>query len=30
MQSHELLRDVFENTSPKQVATDLGLSASMI
>ena len=30
MQSHELLRDIFENTSPKQVATDLGLSASMI
>ena len=30
MQSHELLRDVFETTSPKQVGTDLGLSASMI
>jgi len=30
MQSHELLREVFQRTSPKQVAADLGLSLSMI
>jgi hypothetical protein len=30
MQSHELLREIFENKSPKQVAADLGLSPSMI
>lgn len=30
MQSHELLREVFQNTSPKQVAADLGLSLSLI
>jgi hypothetical protein len=30
MQSHEILRDVFEKCSPKQVAADLGLSLSMI
>jgi hypothetical protein len=30
MQSHELLREVFEKNSPKQVAADLGLSPSMI
>jgi len=30
MQSHELLREVFEKKSPKQVAADLGLSPSMI
>lgn len=30
MQSHELLRDVFQKTSAKQVAADLGLSLSMI
>lgn len=30
MHSHELLRQVFQTTSPKQVATDLGLSLSMI
>ena len=30
MQSHELLREVFQNVSPKQVAADLGLSLSMI
>ena len=30
MQSHELLREVFQKTSAKQVATDLGLSVSMI
>jgi hypothetical protein len=30
MQSHELLREVFEKASPKQVAADLGLSLSMI
>src|ERR1043166_1554026 len=30
MQSHELLREVFQECSPKQVATELGLSLSMI
>ncbi len=30
MQSHELLREVFQNCSPKHVAADLGLSLSMI
>jgi hypothetical protein len=30
MQSHELLREVFEKVSPKQVSGDLGLSLSMI
>jgi transcriptional regulator with XRE-family HTH domain len=30
MQSHELLREVFQKTSAKQVAADLGLSLSMI
>ena len=30
MQSHELLREVFQQCSPKQVATQLGLSLSMI
>ena len=30
MQSHEILRDVFQQCSPKQVAADLGLSLSMI
>ncbi len=30
MQSHELLREVLQNCSPKQIATDLGLSLSMI
>lgn len=30
MHSHELLREVFQTTSPKQVAADLGLSLSMI
>jgi hypothetical protein len=30
MQSHEVLREVFQQTSPKQVAADLGLSLSMI
>jgi len=30
MQSHELLREVFQQTSPKQVAASLGLSLSMI
>jgi hypothetical protein len=30
MQSHELLREIFENRKPKEIATDLGLSASMI
>ena len=30
MHSHELLREVFQKTSAKQVAADLGLSLSMI
>ena len=30
MQSHELLREVFQKCSPKQVAASLGLSLSMI
>ncbi len=30
MQSHELLREVFQRTSPKQVSSDLGLSLSLI
>jgi hypothetical protein len=30
MQSHEILREVFQECSPKQVAADLGLSLSMI
>jgi len=30
MQSHELLRDVYKEGSPKQVAEDMGLSLSMI
>ncbi len=30
MQSHELLREVFDRTSVKQVAADLGLSLSMV
>ena len=30
MQSHEILREVFQQCSPKQVASDLGLSLSMI
>ncbi|MBN2506512.1 MAG: hypothetical protein JXQ71_07445 [Verrucomicrobia bacterium] len=30
MQSHELLREVWQSTSAKQVAADLGLSLSMI
>ena len=30
MQSHELLREVFQKCSPKQVAAELGLSLSMI
>ena len=30
MQSHELLREVFQTSSPKQVASALGLSLSMI
>jgi transcriptional regulator with XRE-family HTH domain len=30
MQSHELLREIFQKTSAKQVAADLGLSVSMI
>lgn len=30
MHSHELLREVFQKCSPKQVASELGLSLSMI
>ena len=30
MQSHELLREIFQHYSPKQVASELGLSLSMI
>lgn len=30
MQSHELLREVFQKTSPKQIAAELGLSLSLI
>src|SRR5215470_4207830 len=30
MRSHELLREVFQKATPKQVAGDLGLSISMI
>jgi hypothetical protein len=30
MQSHELLREVFQTATPKQVSADLGLSMSMI
>ncbi|MGA2174842.1 MAG: phage regulatory CII family protein [Verrucomicrobiota bacterium] len=30
MESHELLRDVFQKISPKQAAADLGLSLSMV
>ena len=30
MQSHEILREVFQQCSPKQVAAELGLSVSMI
>ena len=30
MQSHELLREMLQNASPKQVASELGLSLSMI
>ncbi len=30
MQSHEVLREVFQQCSPKQVSSDLGLSLSMI
>ncbi|HEY3760491.1 MAG TPA: phage regulatory CII family protein [Verrucomicrobiae bacterium] len=30
MQSHELLREIFDKRKPKEIAADLGLSASMI
>jgi hypothetical protein len=30
MQSYELLREVFEKKKPKEIAADVGLSASMI
>jgi hypothetical protein len=30
MQSHEVLREVFQGCSPKQVAAEMGLSLSMI
>ena len=30
MQSHELLREIFEKKKPKEIAADIGLSPSMI
>ncbi len=30
MRSHELLREVFQKASPKQIASDMGLSLSLI
>ncbi len=30
MESHQLLKEVFDKVSPKQIADDMGLSASMI
>ncbi len=30
MHSHELLREILQNASPKQVASELGLSLSMV
>ncbi len=30
MESHELLREVFQKVSPKQAAAEMGLSLSMI
>jgi hypothetical protein len=30
MQSHELLREVYQSANPKQIASDLGLSLSLI
>jgi len=30
MESHQLLKEVFDRASPKQIADELGLSASMI
>lgn len=30
MESHELLREVYQDSSPKQIAADLGLSLSLI
>lgn len=30
MQSHELLREVYQASSPKQIASDLGLSLSLV
>jgi hypothetical protein len=30
MQSHEILREVFQTTSPKHAASELGLSLSMV
>ena len=30
MQSHELLREIFENKSPKEISADLALSTSMV
>jgi hypothetical protein len=30
MQSHELLREVFQKCSPKQISSEMGLSLSMI
>lgn len=30
MESHEILRDAFEKTSPKEIASDLGISLSLV
>ena len=30
MKSHELLREVFEKCNPKQIASDLGVSVSLV
>ncbi len=30
MQSHEMLREVFKGSSPKQIAAELGISLSMV
>ncbi len=30
MQSHELLREVFDKKKPKEIAADIGLSSSMV
>lgn len=30
MESHEILRDAFEKTSPKEIASELGISLSLV